>query len=557
MQHQAFQPFDPITATMLPPVSDEVTTDTSLVCLLRGADISTDEITQLEQEPVDDVNARDEVWVHKNDMDGIRWGVAPIRIGMGTLHVNHVKVVDEDALQVTLHWRGKQWSVCSVLTCCLSENPSTIFSHLASFQSMRHGFFEALQELEPHMREPITALLMKNWIESVALVRDRRMKLDEELRTTSMPVPSATGQIMPYAVYGKTQSSVASKLKTITRVTGGGELSERMVDGVKRTQRAPIELSITTAGRASKGRAAKIVLPTEWTQPRLFPTQGDEKEMAALVIEELAQVLGAKNLMPALAFFGRIAQRGRVYLEDDSLPADLRREVMALTGKPSNTANAVQRGNYEKLAEYVRWAQVMVNTKDPSTENGKRTKRVLGYRPLLLVSEFADAERVIATAVVVNPDVMGAMVQVPRPLLAITDEDDPAGLRRALGAMVMWRVAQSSCKAERLTRPESLVKSMDRMGLSHWMRDQVVKNGATAVMKMMDRELDALRSLRWQHGPHESVADVIGSTHIQWGNIGKGAHALDGARMQFGVPPWMARALPAPAEMDQEQTLAG
>jgi len=289
------QPFKPIAATMLPPVSDEVTTDTSLVCLLRGADISTDEITQLEQEPVDDVNARDEVWVHKNDIDGIRWGVAPIRIGMGTLHVNHVKMADEDALQVTLHWRGKQWSVCSVLTCCLSENPSTIFSHLASFQSMREGFFEKLQVLEPHMREPITALLMKNWIESVALVRDRRMKLDEELRTTSMPVPSATGQIMPYAVYGKTQSSVASKLKTITRVTGGGELSERMVDGVKRTQRAPIELSITTAGRASKGRAAKIVLPTEWTQPRLFPTQGDEKEMAALVIEELAQVLAIHN----------------------------------------------------------------------------------------------------------------------------------------------------------------------------------------------------------------------------------------------------------------------
>ena len=253
----------------------------------------------------------------------------------------------------------------------------------------------------------------------------------------------------------------------------------------------------------------------------------------------MAHLLGAKNLMPAITALGLIAQRGHVILAPNGeLPDELRREVMRLTGNPPATANKETKDRYVKIMHLLRWMVLEVKTKE-----GKGQR--MGYRPLLQVSEYADKENEHARVVNINTSIMHDVVLMPNALLGVTDTDDPSGIMRALGAMVVMRLSLSSADMNRLNKPEKLQKALERAGLGNWWTDSMRKDGAQALRTQIDDAIKKLRGVAFMDGKHQHMADVIGSTHVVWDEKAKGVNVLAAARIFWGVPSWMQAAHPA------------
>lgn len=486
----------------------------------------------LATEPHDDQGALDEVWVLW-ERDGT---IGTRRVGRGTVHVRREQVEGVECVRPVLQWQGRTWPVCCVLGCCASQDTRWSLTHMV-WDGGWEGLTQAIRgQIEPDQYATVCDTLRRDvlnyWRDGVNLTAARDDARSGVVRSTALTVPSVAGQLLPYAVPGRHIPGVRRHLGKVARISGGGDTGTVMRAGRRVTTHADVQVRITLEGRQSTGQTARIVLPSDWVEPRLPFMHGAAEELPSMVVAELAAVLGARNLMPALATFGVIAARGGVELDDSgSIPDDVRCEVMRLTGCPPRRANTRQKRDYQKLMEFLRWAQLEVNTK-------ARTRRSkLTYRPLLIASQFEDPNRVKGVRLVVNPDVMSDSVRLPLALLGITDAEDPQGLIRALGAAIVWRVAMSSAKPERLGKPESLRKFLERAGQLGQVNSELAKEGAPAVMAQLDRALTALRSMSWTHDGHHEVVDLIGGTRVEWGRMG--SRALDQARVRLAVPGWM------------------
>jgi hypothetical protein len=544
--------YEPVPLVKLPPLKNTIMElSTPLACCVVNTSFSVEQIAVLLQTPVDDAGAIDEVWMiadgcglyHAPATDEHAPFVATMsgkhirRVGKGTLHMQQVQHAGEQCARITLHWRGEQYPVCIVM----NENPEQ-----CPETSMMHSVYmfgiEDVQDAT--LREFLSVSVLEKWRASVSLVESRSACTDTHMRITALPVPSSAAQIMPYAVAGKKHSTVSNSLRRITRISGGAETGMHIVDGKQKKTYADIEIRILPQGRNSTGRTAQIRLPSEWIEnsERLQGLQGTgkENEIPELVLSEMAYLFGAKNLMPAIATLGIIAQRGHVTLAPDGeLPDELRREVMAMTGNPPAKTNKDTKDRYVKLMHALRWMQIEVKTK----EKGKGTR--MGYRPLLQVSEYADKENEQARKVNVNTSIVHGVVPMPNALLGVTEADDPSGIMRALGAMVVMRIALSSSDMTRLNKPEKLSKALERAGLGIWWTDSMRKDGALALRTQIDDAIKKLRGVAFMDGKQQHMADVIGSTYVMWDEKAKGVNVLASARICFGVPPWMQPAHPA------------
>ena len=486
--------------------------------------------------PHDDPESLDDVWRPiVSQGDGTR---RVVRVGRGTLHIERLTIAGVECVRPVLQWRGRNWPVCCVLGCCAETDTDWAMTYIAWDGDLDDLMDSLRGTLDAEKHATVWATLRRDvvnyWRNTVNLVAARDAAREGVVNRTALPVPSASGQLMSYAVPGWHKRGVQGQLRKVVRVSGGGDTGTIMRAGQRVTTHAAVEVRITLEGRQSTAQTARISLPSDWLQPRLLPMHGQADELTSLVVAELADVLGARNLMPALATFGVIAARGGVALDDSgSIPDDVRCEVMHLTGCPPGKANTRQKQDYQRLMEYLRWAQLQVNTKD--TGRGRRSK--LTYRPLLLASEFEDPNRVKGVRLVVNPDVMSDSVRLPLALLGITDAEDPQGLMRALGAAIVWRVAMSSGKSERLKRPEKLRKVLERAGQLGMVEQELAKDGAPAVVARLDGVLNALRSMSWSNKGNREVVNLIGGSCVEWGRMGR--HALDQARVRLEVPGWM------------------
>ena len=505
---------------------------TPLSCFIETR-LDDDDFTTLLKKPADDDGALDEVWVPSRCLD-VR-DCTPVCVGKGTLHMQHVQHNNEKCARITLRWRGKEWGVCLVLSEAEKYTEWGVIHYVCS---------NGIEELPQEIQASVSLTVQVAWRASVSLVESRSACTDTHIRSTALPVPSSASQIMPYAVSGRIHSTVSNSLRRITHISGGAETGMHIVDGKQKKTYADIEIRILPQGRNSTARTAQIRLPFEWIEnsERLQGLQGTgkENEISELVLSEMAYLFGAKNLMPAIATLGIIAQRGHVTLAPDGeLPDELRREVMTMTGNPPAKANKDTKDRYVKLMHALRWMQIEVKTK----EKGKGMR--MGYRPLLQVSEYADKENEQARKVNVNTSIVHDVVPMPNALLSVTDTDDPSGFMRALGASLLMRIALSSGDMNRLDKPEKLQKALERAGMMNYWTDSMRKDGAQALRIQVDEVMKKLRGLPFMDGKHQHVADVIGSTHVVWDEKAKGVNVLAAARIFWGVPSWMQAAHPA------------
>lgn len=504
---------------------------TPLSCFIETR-LDDDDFATLLEKPADDDGALDEVWVPSRCID-VR-ECTPVCVGKGTLHMQHVQHNNEKCARITLRWRGKEWGVCLVLSETEKYTEWGVIHYVCS---------NGIEELPQEIQASVSLTVQWAWRASVSLVESRSACTDTHIRSTALPVPSSASQIMSYAVAGRIHSTVSNSLRRITHISGGAETGMHIVDGKQKKTYADIEIRILPQGRNSAGRTAQIRLPSEWIEnsERLQGLQGTgkENEISELVLSEMAHLLGAKNLMPALTALGLIAQRGHVILAPNGeLPDELRREVMRLTGNPPATANKETKDRYVKIMHLLRWMVLEVKTKE-----GKGQR--MGYRPLMQVSEYADKENEHARMVNINTSIMHDVVLMPNALLGVTDTDDPSGIMRALGAMVVMRLTLSSADMNRLNKPEKLQKALERAGLGNWWTDSMRKDGAQALRTQIDDAIKKLRGVAFMDGKHQHMADVIGSTHVVWDDKAKGVNVLAAARIFWGVPSWMQAAHPA------------
>ena len=505
---------------------------TPLFCWIE-TQLDDDDFVTLLEKPANDEGALDEVWVSSRCLD-VR-ECTPVCVGKGTLHMQHVQHNNEKCARITLHWRGKEWAVCLVL----SEN-----IELKKFwRIMQYVCYYGLDEMPIEMQQGVAVVAKWAWLKSVSLVNSRSACTDTHIRSTALPVPSSASQIMPYAVAGKTHGTVSNSLRRLTHISGGAETGMHIVDGKQKKTYADIELRILLQGRNSIGRTAKVRLQSEWIEKcnRLHGLQatGKENEISELVHSEMAYLFGAKNLMPVLSTLGIIAQRGHVTLTPDGeLPDELRREVMRRTGHPPAKANKETKVRYERIFHCLLRMVLEVKTK----ENGKERT---GYRPLLQASEYADKENEQVRMVNVNTSIVRDVVLMPNALLGVTDTDDPSGIMRAFGVMVVMRIELSSGDMNRLNKPEKLSKALERAGLGLWWADSMRKYGAQALRTQIDDVIKKLRGVAFMDGKHQHMADVIGSTHVVWDEKARGVNVLANARIHWGVPSWMQPSHPA------------
>lgn len=504
---------------------------TPLSCFIETR-LDDDDFATLLEKPADDDGALDEVWVPSRCID-VR-ECTPVCVGKGTLHMQHVQHNNEKCARITLRWRGKEWGVCLVLSETEKYTEWGVIHYVCS---------NGIEELPQEIQASVSLTVQWAWRASVSLVESRSACTDTHIRSTALPVPSSASQIMSYAVAGRIHSTVSNSLRRITHISGGAETGMHIVDGKQKKTYADIEIRILPQGRNSIGRTAQIRLPPAWIEnsERLQGLQGTgkENEISELVLSEMAHLLGAKNLMPALTALGLIAQRGHVILAPNGeLPDELRREVMRLTGNPPATANKETKDRYVKIMHLLRWMVLEVKTKE-----GKGQR--MGYRPLMQVSEYADKENEHARMVNINTSIMHDVVLMPNALLGVTDTDDPSGIMRALGAMVVMRLTLSSADMNRLNKPEKLQKALERAGLGNWWTDSMRKDGAQALRTQIDDAIKKLRGVAFMDGKHQHMADVIGSTHVVWDDKAKGVNVLAAARIFWGVPSWMQAAHPA------------
>lgn len=505
---------------------------TPLSCFIETR-LDDDDFATLLEKPADDDGALDEVWVPSRCID-VR-ECTPVCVGKGTLQMQDVQHNNEKCARITLHWRGKEWAVCLVLS-----EAAPIVEKYTDWGMIHYVCSNGIDEVPQEMQASVSQAVQVAWRASVSLVESRSACTDTHIRSTALPVPSSASQIMPYAVAGRIQSTVSNSLRRITHISGGAETGMHIVDGRQKKTYADIEIRILPQGRNSTGRTAKIRLPREWLEnsERLQGLQctGKENEIQDLVLSEMTHLFGAKNLMPVLATLGIIAQRGHVTLAPDGeLPDELRREVMRMTGNPPAKANKDTKDRYVKLMHVLRWMQIQI------IEKGM----CIGYRPLLQVSEYADKENEQARKVNVNTSIVHDVVPIPNALLSVTDTDDPSGIMRALGASLLMRIALSSGDMNRLDKPEKLQKALERAGLVLWWTDSMRKDGAKALRTQIDDAIKKLRGLPFMDGKHQHMADVIGSTHVEWDDKAKGVNVLAAARIFWGVPSWMQAAHPA------------
>jgi len=508
---------------------------TPLSCFIETR-LDDDDFATLLEKPADDDGALDEVWVPSRCID-VR-ECTPVCVGKGTLHMQHVQHNNEKCARITLHWRGKEWAVCLVLS-----EAAPIVEKYTDWGMIHYVCSNGIDEVPQEMQASVSQVVQGAWRASVSLVESRSACTDTHIRSTALPVPSSASQIMHYAVAGKIHSTVSNSLRRITHISGGAETGMHIVDGKQKKTYADIEIRILPQGRNSTGRTAQIRLPSEWIEnsERLQGLQGTgkENEISELVLSEMAHLLGAKNLMPAITALGLIAQRGHVILAPNGeLPDELRREVMRLTGNPPATANKETKDRYVKIMHFLRWAVLEVKTKE-----GKGQR--MGYRPLLQVSEYADKENEHARMVNINTSIMHDVVLMPNALLGVTDTDDPSGIMRALGASLLMRISLSSGDMNKLNKPEKLQKALERAGLANWWTDSMRKDGAQALRIQVDEVMKKLRGVAFMDGKHQHMADVIGSTHVVWDDKAKGVNVLAAARICWGVPSWMQVAHPA------------
>lgn len=505
---------------------------TPLSCFIETR-LDDDDFATLLEKPADDDGALDEVWVPSRCID-VR-ECTPVCVGKGTLQMQDVQHNNEKCARITLHWRGKEWAVCLVLS-----EAAPIVEKYTDWGMIHYVCSNGIDEVPQEMQASVSQAVQVAWRASVSLVESRSACTDTHIRSTALPVPSSASQIMPYAVAGRIQSTVSNSLRRITHISGGAETGMHIVDGRQKKTYADIEIRILPQGRNSTGRTAKIRLPREWLEnsERLQGLQctGKENEIQDLVLSEMTHLFGAKNLMPVLATLGIIAQRGHVTLAPDGeLPDELRREVMRMTGNPPAKANKDTKDRYVKLMHVLRWMQIQI------IEKGM----CIGYRPLLQVSEYADKENEHTRKVNVNTSIVHDVVPIPNALLSVTDTDDPSGIMRALGASLLMRIALSSGDMNRLDKPEKLQKALERAGLVLWWTDSMRKDGAKALRTQIDDAIKKLRGLPFMDGKHQHMADVIGSTHVEWDDKAKGVNVLAAARIFWGVPSWMQAAHPA------------
>ena len=508
---------------------------TPLSCFIETR-LDDDDFATLLEKPADDDGALDEVWVPSRCLD-VR-ECTPVCVGKGTLQMQDVQHNNEKCARITLHWRGKEWAVCLVLS-----EAAPIVEKYTDWGMIHYVCSNGIDEVPQEMQASVSQVVQGAWRASVSLVESRSACTDTHVRSTALPVPSSASQIMPYAVAGAKHSTVSNSLRRITHISGGAETGMHIVDGKQKKTYADIEIRILPQGRNSIGRTAQIRLPPAWIEnsERLQGLQGTgkENEISELVLSEMAHLLGAKNLMPAITALGLIAQRGHVILAPNGeLPDELRREVMRLTGNPPATANKETKDRYVKIMHLLRWMVLEVKTKE-----GKGQR--MGYRPLLQVSEYADKENEHARVVNINTSIMHDVVLMPNALLGVTDTDDPSGIMRALGAMVVMRLSLSSADMNRLNKPEKLQKALERAGLGNWWTDSMRKDGAQALRTQIDDAIKKLRGVAFMDGKHQHMADVIGSTHVVWDEKAKGVNVLAAARIFWGVPSWMQAAHPA------------
>ena len=508
---------------------------TPLSCFIETR-LDDDDFATLLEKPADDDGALDEVWVPSRCLD-VR-ECTPVCVGKGTLQMQDVQHNNEKCARITLHWRGKEWAVCLVLS-----EAAPIVEKYTDWGMIHYVCSNGIDEVPQEMQASVSQVVQGAWRASVSLVESRSACTDTHVRSTALPVPSSASQIMPYAVAGAKHSTVSNSLRRITHISGGAETGMHIVDGKQKKTYADIEIRILPQGRNSIGRTAQIRLPPAWIEnsERLQGLQGTgkENEISELVLSEMAHLLGAKNLMPAITALGLIAQRGHVILAPNGeLPDELRREVMRLTGNPPATANNETKDRYVKIMHLLRWMVLEVKTKE-----GKGQR--MGYRPLLQVSEYADKENEHARVVNINTSIMHDVVLMPNALLGVTDTDDPSGIMRALGAMVVMRLSLSSADMNRLNKPEKLQKALERAGLGNWWTDSMRKDGAQALRTQIDDAIKKLRGVAFMDGKHQHMADVIGSTHVVWDEKAKGVNVLAAARIFWGVPSWMQAAHPA------------
>jgi hypothetical protein len=477
----------------------------------------------------------------------------PRCVGRGTLRLV------EDARQVVLRWRGRDWEplvVCPPMECVMAA---------ADPQECVMAQHHRWMTWEPHDPEP-GYLRVRKQLRILCRSRSRGY-LDERERAREADtyhhapeVPSTSGQMQAYHQPGRKRQRASDAPPEARRLaaqgitlTGGERI--RTADGLT-FDRTPV--TVTLQLHATEAQTGAIELPVkalhtvygggskwdEWRQritqqmlPGMEP-RGELQELRALALQAVGDVLGARRVTWFYAALGAVREHRMLELDRDTgeLPSKVRHRVMQLTGCPPSDANARQAQEYRDFLHLLRHASLRV-TPHRGRKRGQLQDEVMV--PLLVVTATENGR---SYSMQVNPILTDHLMKVPLELLRLTDSSDPEGLVRALGVSIITRQQLALAHPERLLLPERLDKTLERAGLLAWVHEcaaDTQHRGRLHVKRELEEALDMLREL-----PAKRAAwlDVVGACSITWGH---GRRWLTGGKLQYGsMPRWLVRQLP-------------
>lgn len=274
--------------------------------------------------------------------------------------------------------------------------------------------------------------------------------------------------------------------------------------------------------------------------------QGDMRELYALAAQAVTDLVGARRVTWLYAAVAAI-RRDVVRLTDDGgVPADLRKEVMRMTGCPPERANGRQLREYRAFLRLLLLVdlEIVPLRKRKRKRTGKDAPREEEPHllPLLVVTSTTVKDGTAYT-VSVNPELSRSVLRIPQELLRLTDADDPDGVARALGVAMLTKVQMSMAHPQALARPESMRKLMERAGLLSWAQEcerDTHKRGRNYVKRRVAEALELLQSLPSLRAWH---LNAIGGTHVTWGH---GKRYMELGKVHWRTPEWLEQnALPA------------
>ena len=138
---------------------------TPLSCFIETR-LDDDDFATLLEKPADDDGALDEVWVPSRCLD-VR-DCTPVCVGKGTLQMQDVQHNNEKCARITLHWRGKEWAVCLVLS-----EAAPIVEKYTDWGMIHYVCSNGIDEVPQEMQASVSQVVLGAWRVSVSLVESR------------------------------------------------------------------------------------------------------------------------------------------------------------------------------------------------------------------------------------------------------------------------------------------------------------------------------------------------------------------------------------------------